>query len=96
MNKEEPLLCGLTITSIDFAEAQVDYREGRYPKEPSCVSTMPEKLTAENGAKALLMGEFYEQFRTEDEEGNEVINDIPVSWITIKEIYKMIVKHFSS
>lgn len=48
---------------------------------------MPKRLTAENGAKALINGEFIE----DDGEGNNVV----VKWTTIKDIYKMAVKHLS-
>lgn len=42
---------------------------------------LPEKLTAENGAKALLIGEF------KNEDGSYV------SWSTIKQIYQKIVSN---
>jgi DnaJ-class molecular chaperone len=83
--------------------------------------SMPKKLTAENGAKALLSGEFYENFEMqcpqcggagsivdEFEFGDEEIScdycdgygeytvRVPVSWTTIKEIYKKIVEDYSS
>ncbi|MFH0952359.1 MAG: hypothetical protein V1838_04190 [Patescibacteria group bacterium] len=72
---------------------------------------MPRCLTAENGAKALLIGEFFEEIEVicpecfsdeailPDEEcevcqGEGKINQkVPVSWTTIKEIYKKAVKH---
>ena len=69
---------------------------------------MPRELTAENGAKGLLIGEFYEETELScpECEGDEVaeceicgdgsgqyIQKTPVSWTTIKEIYKMAVKH---
>jgi len=64
---------------------------------------MPEALTAENGAKAALIGEFSESIRIEcpecqDNELNYncemcggsgfVDQKVTVSWTTIKEIYK--------
>lgn len=76
--------------------------------------TLPSELTAENGAKRLLNGEFSEDFDytcseclgsgvNENEGGNvgELICEecdgegfhrykVPVSWDTIKEIYRMI------
>lgn len=69
---------------------------------------MPEELTEENGAKALLIGEFSESDRMAcpecclgEEDDCEVCNGsgqvliiIPVSWTTIKAIYAMAVKHF--
>jgi len=69
---------------------------------------MPEKLTAENGAKALLSGEFCEREEIDcpeclaegKDEGCETCNgsgkviiEIPISWTTIKEIYKRAVEY---
>lgn len=67
---------------------------------------MPRELTAENGAKALLMGEFYQTVIMPctdcDGEGYfdgdpciecdgaaEYTLKVPISWTTIKAIYKM-------
>jgi hypothetical protein len=52
---------------------------------------MPRELTAENGAKQLLSGEFYECFDPEDS-GNPYI--VPISWNAIKKIYKRIRDHY--
>ncbi len=68
---------------------------------------LPSKLTAENGAKALLIGEFHEiikidnpahcgcgecDYCAEFPESEETIeHKVPVSWDTIKSIYNMIV-----
>lgn len=66
---------------------------------------MPSELTAANGGKGLLIGEFYETQHIDccecygegcedcEEKGYEVIK-IPVSWTTIKDIYNMAVDHF--
>lgn len=67
---------------------------------------MPVELTAENGAKALLSGEFAElvEVPNPDYNGNGEDEDddgeprtftqaVPVSWTTIKAIYAMAVKH---
>lgn len=67
--------------------------------------TMPRKLTAENGAKAALIGEFVIRFplRCHCEEGEdcdvcggvgEYMQPVNVPWTTIKEIYAAAVKHF--
>lgn len=63
---------------------------------------MPRELTAENGAKALLMGEFFEVVDLEcgacDQDNEECeccggngsyTYRIPIGWDTVKEIYKM-------
>ena len=70
--------------------------------------TMPNELTAENGAKALMIGEFKEQTPiicpdctdiidrkdclTCDGEG-EFWQDVIISWTNIKDIYAMAVKN---
>lgn len=55
-------------------------------------SKVPESLTAENGAKALLMGEFHEILEDENNPGNPFI--VPVSWDNIKAIYSKVREHF--
>lgn len=57
---------------------------------------MPRGLTAENGAKAALMGEFHINREVTDDEGNEATERIDVPWVTIKEIYSAVVKHFQA
>ena len=71
---------------------------------------MPKELTAENGTKGLLMGEFEETMEMtcpecdgdDADHGCEICNGevtylqpAPVSWTTIKAIYKMAVDHFA-
>src|SRR5687768_6436569 len=64
------------------------------------VALMPRSLTAENGAKAALMGEFHETIefscRECDEDDDEcefcnrtgqLLQKVPVDWTTIKAIY---------
>lgn len=62
-------------------------------------NNLPTELTAENGAKALLVGEFKEthEINVFNEEGEEVtyLTEVPVSWSTIKDIYKRIVEHYT-
>jgi hypothetical protein len=55
---------------------------------------VPRALTAENGAKAALIGDFSETFDYIDDEGDECTAEIPVSWDTIKSIHKAMVAHF--
>jgi len=73
---------------------------------------LPKKLTHANGAKGLLMGEFYEQITVENgeycgcgecdychefpETPPTIILDIPVSWDTIKAIYDKIVQELGA
>lgn len=68
---------------------------------------MPKELTAENGAKHLLSGEFFESVQLEctacdQDDDCEVCSGygtftyrVPVSWATIKQIYAMAVKHLA-
>lgn len=67
---------------------------------------MPNALTAENGAKALLIGEFHVQTEVpnpdydpedhdEDEEPEFFTAQIAIPWDTIKAIYAMAVKHLA-
>ena len=71
-------------------DSYIDHLEG--------LSRMPHRLTAENGAKALLSGEFKEtrDVYDWDEDGYETYyeEDIPVTWGTIKDIYKKIVEYY--
>lgn len=66
---------------------------------------VPKKLTAENGAKSALIGEFnleytltcHECFGEGCEDCNDEgrwINSIPVDWTTIKAIWAKAVEHF--
>lgn len=73
---------------------------------------MPESLTAENGAKGLLIGEFYSEIELDNpdhcgcgrcdccieglDEDATYVQRVPVSWSTIKDIYAMAVKHLAS
>lgn len=73
---------------------------------------MPREITAENGAKGLLLGEFFESFEminpefcgcgkcdfcSEFPDTPETIkSDIPIRWITIKQIYARLVGHYEN
>lgn len=68
---------------------------------------MPRELTAENGAKNLLLGEFFEKIEVPcsecGSEGNKgceecggygtVMQKVQISWRTIMEIYSLAVEH---
>ena len=76
---------------------------------PGKLIIMPDSLTAENGAKALLVGEFFEtvtvpnvdycgcghcEFCQLFPDAPETLEEyVPVSWTTIKAIYAMAAKH---
>ncbi|ORM66093.1 hypothetical protein [Pantoea rwandensis] len=76
-------------------------------KLPDGFVAVPRSLTAENGAKAALIGEFnleynlvcHERFGEgcDDCSGEgRWINSIPVDWTTIKEIWAKAIEHFDS
>lgn len=65
--------------------------ENRLAKKSTLQGVMPRSLTAENGAKDLLSGEFAECFDP-DGSGNPYV--VPISWDSIKKIYKRIVDHY--
>jgi hypothetical protein len=52
---------------------------------------VPVELTAENGMKAALIGEFYVPFPERDEDGNEHIRKVNVPWTVIKQIHRAVV-----
>lgn len=78
---------------------------GNSPVIPEGYVMVPAKLTAENGAKSELLGEFnleytltcHECFGEGCEDCNDEgrwINSIPVDWTTIKAIWAKAVEHF--
>lgn len=79
---------------------------GNPPETPDGWAMVPMKLTAENGAKAALIGEFNLEYTLtchecfgegcDDCSGEGAwINTIPIDWTTIKEIWAKGVEHFS-
>lgn len=72
---------------------------------------LPPSLTYENGAKGLLIGEFFEEVESYNptycgcgecdfchrypNEPETITEKVPVSWTTIKEIYAKVVDHFA-
>jgi len=83
-------------------------KRGNSPAIPDGYALVPIRLTAENGAKELLSGEFSEtkfiscpecfgddECETCDGSGRIEIT-VPVSWTTIKEIWAKGVAHFAA
>lgn len=93
-----------SIVTAKGAEASV--------RDLEALKLMPKELTAENGAKHLLNGEFKEkavitcftcQGMPTDDYGDvcedcggagDYAVDVPVTWTTIKDIYKKVYEHF--
>ena len=85
-SKEVDLFCGMLTRFADMKISEQLIIDG----------VMPRSLTAENGAKALLIGEFNETYEAYDETEGDYNVDIPVQWTTIKDIYKKIVDHYEA
>lgn len=80
-----------------FEELEAYYKPTEVVKNNAVLPfVMPRNLTAENGAKGLLSGEFVEYYEAYDEEEGEYTVEIPVSWTTIKDIYKKIVAYYGA
>lgn len=82
-------------TEID-ATVQWNTRSGVAPQVPDGWILVPRELTAENGAKAALIGEFSEDITVLDEHGEEQDASVPVSWDTIKSIHRVMVRLFDT
>ncbi|EPT9139218.1 hypothetical protein ACVTKY_003241 [Klebsiella michiganensis] len=95
------------VTGIDLASGPDRTVEVRYVAPPGYVM-VPMRLTAENGAKGALSGEFSEtkfvncpecfgddECETCDGSGRIEIT-VPVTWTTIKEIWDKGVEHFAA
>lgn len=105
---EQPALTGnFPIIGIDLASGPDRTVEVSYVAPPGYVM-VPMRLTAENGAKGALSGEFSEtkfvscsecfgddECETCDGSGRIEIT-VPVTWTTIKEIWAKGVEHFSA
>ncbi len=106
--KSQPALTGnFPIIGIDLASGPDRTVEVSYVAPPGYVM-VPMRLTAENGAKGALSGEFSEtkfvncsecfgddECETCDGSGRIEIT-VPVSWTTIKEIWAKGVEHFAA
>lgn len=89
-----------------LAEALMPYLSRALAKLDDGWVLVPRSLTAENGAKAALSGEFHETIECACSECDEdydcevcegsgfMDREVPVSWSTIKEIHKAMVAHF--
>lgn len=100
--------CGCVTTEAFYHWMRVAYEAGNYPVIPDGYVMVPMRLTAENGAKGALSGEFSEtkfvncpecfgddECETCDGSGGIEIT-VPVTWTTIKEIWAKGVEHFAA
>ena len=110
MVRREPQWAARRIQEGEKAIAKLEELESSLAS--ACHVAMPKELTAENGAKALMTGEFYETIEVGNDafcgcgtcdfciecpnEPESTLQKIPISWTNIKEIYAMAVKHFGA
>jgi hypothetical protein len=87
---------GKTSEDLDNLEAKVNELQEVVNKNCTIPGVMPRRLTAENGAKGLLIGEFHETIVCHDDEGEPYEVKMPVEWDTIKSIYAKIVEHYGA
>ncbi|MCS6046841.1 hypothetical protein [Klebsiella pneumoniae] len=100
--------CGCVTTEAFYHWLRMAYEAGNSPVIPDGYVMVPMRLTAENGAKGVLSGEFSEtkfvncpecfgddECETCDGSGRIEIK-VPVSWTTIKDIWIKGVEHFAA
>lgn len=100
--------CGCVTTEAFYHWLRVAYEAGNSPVTPDGYVLVPKKLTAENGAKSVLSGEFSETkfincpecFGDDDCEtcdgSGRIEITVPVTWTTIKAIWAKGVEHFAA
>ncbi|HCT2314413.1 TPA: DUF551 domain-containing protein [Klebsiella pneumoniae] len=100
--------CGCVTSEAFYHWMRVAYEAGNSQVIPDGYVMVPMRLTAENGAKGALSGEFSEtkfvncpecfgddECETCDGSGRIEIT-VPVTWTTIKEIWAKGVEHFAA
>ncbi|HBM2884160.1 TPA: hypothetical protein LVL12_002179 [Klebsiella oxytoca] len=104
LDRERRKVGNSPVIGIDPASGHDRSVEVRYFAPPGYVM-VPKKLTAENGAKAALLGEFNLEYTLtchecfgdgcDDCSGEGTwTNTIPIDWTTIKAIWAKAVEHF--
>ncbi|GAL43029.1 hypothetical protein [Citrobacter werkmanii] len=100
--------CGCVTTEAFYHWLRVAYEAGNSPVTQDGYVLVQKKLTAENGAKSVLSGEFSEKkfincpecFGDDDCEtcdgSGRIEITVPVTWTTIKAIWAKGVEHFSA
>lgn len=91
-------ICTILLSEIDFLTSPETPQFTPWQEEKwKDYILLPRRLTAENGAKALFIGEYYEEIdvlqECDGEDWNEIITQkVPVKWDTIKDIYNKVVE----
>lgn len=100
--------CGATTSNLSDWNKRTAQPVSEPYKLPQGYALVPCKLTAENGAKSCMIGEFTEQTEIscpecfgDDEcetcDGSGMIEvTVPVSWTTIKDIWSKGIEHFAA
>ncbi|HBC1013424.1 TPA: hypothetical protein IGZ65_005211 [Escherichia coli] len=100
--------CGCVSTETLMHWMRVAYEAGNSPVTPDGWVIVPKKLTAENGAKGVLSGEFSETtfiscpecFGDDDcdtcDGSGRIEIKVPVTWTTIKSIWDKGIAYFSA
>lgn len=100
--------CGIqTAPALDSSPKTAESRCGNSPVIPEGYVMVPMRLTAENGAKAALLGEFNLEYTLtchecfgegcEDCSGEGTwTSTMPIDWTTIKEIWDKAINHFAA
>lgn len=100
--------CGCVTTEAFYYWLRVAYEAGNSPVTADGLALVPKRLTAENGAKSALSGEFSETkfincpecFGDDDCEtcdgSGRIEITVPVTWTTIKAIWAKGVEHFEA
>lgn len=84
----------------DHIELLLQQADRDYDGQGRFYPLLPDRLTAENGAKAALSGEFFEEFEMhcgcdDDGEDETELVSVAVTWTTIKQIWKEAVAFFN-
>lgn len=98
----------LHLKQVESRQLRLATQAGNSPVTPDGLALVPKKLTAENGAKSVLSGEFSETkfincpecFGDDDCEtcdgSGRIEITVPVSWTNIKAIWAKGVEHFEA
>lgn len=86
---------GMEHTEEFVSEALRHHRESEPSPSAGGWVSVPPEATAENGLKALLIGDFHETVTVLNEDGEPCEQRVPIEWTNIKAIYRRAVAHFA-